>query len=124
MPHERRREHAERSRGLLDIDRLLRGGGGGGVGGGIGGLLLCGSCCGFLLGGCRGGWHGVASLDLREGQTRAPSHLSESELIGMMERQGIGTDASISTHIQNIQNRRYASLGNGRQLVGPWDAVY
>merc|ERR1719157_175730 len=35
----------------------------------------------------------------------------------MMEKHGIGTDASIPTHIQNIQNRNYVRLETGRRLV-------
>ena len=50
-------------------------------------------------------------------QTSPPSHLSESELISIMERKGIGTDASIPSHIENIQKRNYATLGQGRRMV-------
>lgn len=34
-----------------------------------------------------------------------------------MEKHGIGTDASIATHITTIQTRNYAQLGSGRTLV-------
>jgi DNA topoisomerase III len=34
-----------------------------------------------------------------------------------MEKHGIGTDASISTHIENIQKRNYIRLETGRRLI-------
>jgi len=49
--------------------------------------------------------------------TSPPKHLSESELISLMERNGIGTDASIATHIENICKRNYVELVTGRKLV-------
>ena len=58
-----------------------------------------------------------ASLDIKEKKTTPPTYLTESELIGLMEKHGIGTDASIPTHIQNIQNRNYVRLETGRRLV-------
>jgi DNA topoisomerase-3 len=58
-----------------------------------------------------------ASLDIREKKTTAPGYLTESELIGMMEKHGIGTDASMATHIENIQKRNYVRLETGRRLV-------
>lgn len=58
-----------------------------------------------------------ASLDIKEKKTVAPGYLTESELIGLMEKYGIGTDASIPTHIQNIQNRNYVRLESGRRLL-------
>lgn len=51
------------------------------------------------------------------GKTSAPGYLTEAELIGVMERSGIGTDASIATHIENICKRNYVEVGSGRTMV-------
>ena len=59
----------------------------------------------------------ISNVKLRQGQTQPPGHLTESELIGLMEKHGIGTDASIATHINNICVRNYVTLGSGRTLV-------
>ena len=56
----------------------------------------------------------LIDVRLREGVTSPPGPLSESDLIGLMERHGIGTDASISAHIGTIESRRYARLASGR----------
>ena len=56
------------------------------------------------------------TLDVKEKMTTAPYYLTESELISRMEKHGIGTDASISTHIENIQKRNYVELIAGRKL--------
>ncbi|KAG0438056.1 DNA topoisomerase 3-alpha [Dictyocoela muelleri] len=48
------------------------------------------------------------NLKMAEGKTSPPVHLSESELISLMDKNGIGTDATIHEHIAKIQKRRYA----------------
>ena len=53
------------------------------------------------------------SVPLTERMTSPPSHLSEAELISLMERHGIGTDASIATHINNICERNYVQIAAG-----------
>ena len=58
----------------------------------------------------------VRSLDVTEGRTEPPPLLSESELISLMEKHGIGTDASIAVHINNITERGYAKIVGGRRL--------
>ncbi|ESU40102.1 DNA topoisomerase III, partial [Giardia duodenalis] len=62
----------------------------------------------------------IASADIKVGMTRPPKHLSESDLLGLMEKHGIGTDASMATHIGNIVTRAYVELrvmGRRRCLV-------
>jgi DNA topoisomerase-3 len=48
------------------------------------------------------------SLVMKEGRTTPPQFISEVELISLMDRNGIGTDATIAQHISTIQERRYA----------------
>ena len=42
------------------------------------------------------------------GKTTPPNYLSESDLISLMDKHGIGTDATIHEHIKHIQERGYA----------------
>ena len=46
---------------------------------------------------------------MRQGTTTAPPLLSEPDLITLMDKNGIGTDATIAEHIQKIQDRRYVA---------------
>eukprot|EP00536_Pseudo-nitzschia_multiseries_P005597 jgi/Psemu1/323958/estExt_fgenesh1_pg.C_1070017 len=48
------------------------------------------------------------SLVMKEGQTTPPQPISEPELITLMDKAGIGTDATIAQHIATIQDRDYA----------------
>ena len=43
------------------------------------------------------------------GKTTPPNLLSEVDLISLMDAHGIGTDATIATHIQTIQDRNYVN---------------
>jgi len=47
-------------------------------------------------------------LKLKDSKTSPPFLLTEQELIGLMDQNGIGTDATIAEHIRTIQDRRYA----------------
>ena len=51
----------------------------------------------------------VKSTKIAEGRTDSPGYLTEAELITKMEEHGIGTDASIPTHISNIIERNYVN---------------
>lgn len=47
------------------------------------------------------------SAKVKEGRTLAPSHMTEPELIGLMDANGIGTDATIAEHIHKVIARGY-----------------
>ncbi|CAX42976.1 DNA topoisomerase III, putative [Candida dubliniensis CD36] len=49
----------------------------------------------------------LASGVLKEGKTSPPNHMTEPELIALMDANGIGTDATIAEHIHKIENRGY-----------------
>ena len=49
--------------------------------------------------------------------TQAPDYITEAELIGEMEKNHIGTDASMSVHIENICQRGYVKVDEGRHLI-------
>ncbi|KAM9360894.1 DNA topoisomerase 3-beta-1 [Symphorus nematophorus] len=64
----------------------------------------------------RGDTFTVDEIKLVEKQTSPPDYLTEAELITLMEKHGIGTDASIPVHINNICQRNYVTVENGRKL--------
>lgn len=58
----------------------------------------------------------ISECQLTEGMTEPPLYLKEHELIELMDRHGIGTDASIPTHVQNICERQ---VGDERESLSP-----
>lgn len=50
---------------------------------------------------------GLHAADLKEGKTSPPKFLTEPELIGLMDLNGIGTDATMAEHIDTILQRSY-----------------
>lgn len=50
-------------------------------------------------------------------KTNPPDSLTESELLTLMEKHGIGTDASMASHINNICEREYVTIGQNRKLI-------
>jgi DNA topoisomerase-3 len=61
----------------------------------------------------------ILDVELVEGKTSPPDYLTESELIGLMEKNGIGTDASIAVHINNIVQRGYVKVDTQRRTMVP-----
>lgn len=69
------------------------------------------------------------ALNVVEGATTPPEYLTEAELITLMDKNGIGTDATIHEHIQKIQTRSYAKkerakimpLSLGKALIEGYD---
>lgn len=49
-----------------------------------------------------------SDYSVRQGKTTPPDLLTEADLIGMMEKNNIGTDSTIHEHIKTIQDRNYA----------------
>ena len=58
-----------------------------------------------------------SSLLMKEGRTQAPPPISEVELITLMDRNGIGTDATIAQHITTIQDREYAEKDHAQKFL-------
>lgn len=61
----------------------------------------------------------VQGTRVTEARTEAPGFLTEAELIEQMEKNGIGTDASIPTHIANIIERNYVTVQAGSRRLIP-----
>ncbi|CAN8022259.1 unnamed protein product [Ixodes persulcatus] len=59
----------------------------------------------------------VVQMKLSEQKTSPPGYLTESELISLMDKHGIGTDASIPVHINNVCQRNYVTVDSGRRLI-------
>ncbi|KAI6653680.1 DNA topoisomerase 3-alpha [Oopsacas minuta] len=49
-------------------------------------------------------------IELVEGETTPPLLLKEADLIALMEKHGIGTDATHAEHIETIKSRRYVGV--------------
>ncbi|KAM3826915.1 DNA topoisomerase 3-alpha isoform 1-T1 [Vipera latastei] len=50
------------------------------------------------------------TVEMVEGETSPPQLLTEADLISLMERHGIGTDATHAEHIETIKSRMYVGL--------------
>ncbi|KAL5961638.1 DNA topoisomerase 3-alpha [Taenia solium] len=56
-------------------------------------------------------------IEMTEGSTTAPNLLTEADLIALMEKNGIGTDATHADHIETIKKRAYVGVQDARFLV-------
>lgn len=63
----------------------------------------------------------LTEANMTDGKTTPPSYLTEPELIGLMDANGIGTDATMAEHIQKIKDRHYVQTrtkaASGRNQV-------
>jgi DNA topoisomerase-3 len=66
---------------------------------------------------CIGQRLGVEKFEIFQGQTEPPSALSEEDLIDLMDKNGIGTDATMHEHIKTIQERGYCSQDSTRKFI-------
>ncbi len=57
------------------------------------------------------------SIDLLEGSTEPPQLLSEADLIALMDKHGIGTDATHAEHIETVKLREYIGVTQNDKLV-------
>lgn len=74
-----------------------------------------------------------SELRMTSGATSPPSRLKEHDLIQLMDRHGVGTDATIAQHITTVQERNYAvkhpqtkdfaPTDLGRALVMGYEAI-
>lgn len=58
----------------------------------------------------------IRSLELQRSETQPPPLLSEADLISLMDRHGIGTDATIAQHVKKILDRNYAEKVAGERF--------
>uniref|UniRef100_A0A914Y164 DNA topoisomerase n=1 Tax=Panagrolaimus superbus TaxID=310955 RepID=A0A914Y164_9BILA len=61
----------------------------------------------------------IKSIKISKTKSTSPTLLSEYELIDKMEKHSIGTDASIPSHIANIQRRNYITVNEETRTLVP-----
>ncbi|KAK1129739.1 hypothetical protein K0M31_019453 [Melipona bicolor] len=57
------------------------------------------------------------SIDMVQEETCPPRLLTEADLISLMDKYGIGTDATHAEHIDTIKSRQYVGLTDGKYLI-------
>ncbi|MBN3306928.1 TOP3A topoisomerase, partial [Amia calva] len=58
----------------------------------------------------RGAQFQPTAIEMVDGETSPPQLLTEADLISLMEKHGIGTDATHADHIETIKSRMYVGL--------------
>ncbi|XP_076756767.1 topoisomerase 3-alpha isoform X2 [Xylocopa sonorina] len=57
------------------------------------------------------------SINMVQEETSPPQLLTEADLITLMDKYGIGTDATHADHIDTIKSRQYVGLTDGKHLM-------
>ncbi|KAF7691107.1 DNA topoisomerase 3-alpha [Silurus meridionalis] len=57
------------------------------------------------------------AIEMVEGQTSPPQLLTEADLISLMEKHGIGTDATHAEHIETIKSRMYVGMTDDQRFL-------
>ncbi|OXU30865.1 hypothetical protein TSAR_001335, partial [Trichomalopsis sarcophagae] len=57
------------------------------------------------------------SIEMLEETTSPPNLLTEADLIALMDKHGIGTDATHAEHIETIKSRQYVGLRDNKYLI-------
>lgn len=57
------------------------------------------------------------SIEMTEEKTTAPNLLTEADLIALMDKHGIGTDATHAEHIETIKSRHYVGVKDNKYLI-------
>ena len=58
-----------------------------------------------------------SSIDIVKENTSPPNLLTEADLIALMDKHGIGTDATHADHIDTIKSRQYVGLRDGTHFI-------
>nr|XP_046270120.1 DNA topoisomerase 3-alpha isoform X2 [Scatophagus argus] len=58
-----------------------------------------------------------SAIEMVDGQTSPPQLLTEADLIALMEKHGIGTDATHAEHIETIKSRMYVGLTSDQRFL-------
>ncbi|XP_036692429.1 DNA topoisomerase 3-alpha isoform X1 [Balaenoptera musculus] len=65
----------------------------------------------------RGSCFQPSTVEMVDGETSPPQLLTEADLIALMEKHGIGTDATHAEHIETIKSRMYVGLTPDKRFL-------